>query len=314
MLEFEQNFFLGETREGFYIEPMMKSAWAGQLEVLDSIARICNRHNIRWFADWGTLLGAVRHQGFVPWDDDIDICMLRKDYEKFLEVAPGELPDEYHVLSLYTEDEWVQLFARVINAQCVSYDADRLEKFHGCPYVVGIDILPLDALPGSQTDEQNQVLLINTLVDSAKHCQDNPDEIIPLLPDLERLSGAEIDREKSIGNQLLRAADRVCRKYNKKKPEMITLMPTHARRTRRILKTPRYYHLKYEWYRTTEYLDFENVMLPCPGNYEEVLTAMYGDWRIPAKGTATHDYPFYNKQKDVLKEELTARIMRGELL
>lgn len=306
MLEFEQDFFLGETRDDFYIEPMMKSAWAGQLEVLDAIARVCNKHHIRWFADWGTLLGAVRHQGFVPWDDDMDICMLRKDYEKFLQVAAEELPDEYVILSLYSNNDWIQLFARVVNATSISYGAERLRKFHGCPYIVGIDIFPLDALPQSQRDEENQKTLINTLIDSFKHCHDNLDEILPLLPDLESLSGVQIDREQPIGNQLLRAANHVCRRYNKKKPDMITQMHVNA--------PIRRYHLKYEWYRTTEYLDFENVVLPCPGNYEAVLTAMYGDWRTPKRGTAAHGYPFYNKQKNVLKEDLTARILRGELL
>lgn len=308
MLVFEEDFFLGETRDDFYIEPMMKSAWAAQLEVLDAIARVCNKHHIRWFADWGTLLGAARHQGFIPWDDDMDICMLRKDYERFLAVAPEELPEGYFVLSLYSREDWTLLSARVINSMSISYDAERLKQFHGCPYIIGIDIFPLDALPESQTEEQNQKLLINTLVSSAKHCPDNLDELLPLLPDLESLSGVQIDREKNIANQLLRAADHVCRKYNKKKLDTITLMPINAQRIRRP------YHLKYEWYRTTEYLDFENVALPCPGNYEEVLTVMYRNWRTPKRGKSSHEYPFYNKQRDALKEDLAARIMRGELL
>lgn len=308
MLVFEDDFFLGETRDGFYIEPMMKRAWAAQLEVLDAIARVCSKYHIRWFADWGTLLGAVRHQGFIPWDDDMDICMLRKDYERFLEVAPGELPEGYFVFSLYSREDWTLLPARVINSMSISYDAERLRQFHGCPYIIGIDIFPLDALPESPTEEENQKLLIKTLLDSAQHCPDDLDEILPLLPDLESLSGVQIDRGKNIGNQLLRAADHVCRKYNKKKPDTITLMPVNARRIRRT------YHLKYEWYRTTEYLDFENVVLPCPGNYEEVLTVMYGDWKTPKRGKSSHDYPFYNKQKEALKEELATRVMRGELL
>lgn len=305
MLEFEQDFFLGETRDDFYVEPMIKSAWAAQLEVLDTIARICNRNNIRWFADWGTLLGAARHQGFVPWDDDMDICMLRADYEKFLEVAPAEFPDEYHLLSLYTEDEWTQPFARVINAMDISYEPDRLLKFHGCPYIVGIDIFPLDAVPRSKTDEETQRTLISTLISSSSQCVNNLDEIIPLLPDLENLSGMQIDRDKSIRNQLLRASDHVARKYNKKKMDIITYMPRNSRVS---------FHLKYEWYRTTEYLDFENVMLPCPGNYDAVLTTMYGDWRTPTRGLSSHDYPFYKKQTNAIKENLTARILRGEML
>lgn len=303
MLEFEQNFFLGETRDGFYIEPMMKCVWAAQLEVLDVIARVCNKHNIRWFADWGTLLGAVRHQGFVPWDDDMDICMFRKDYERFLEIASSELPDEFTVLSPYTNDEWPNSFMRVINAQSISYESERLRQYHGCPYVVGIDIFPLDGLPKSETDREAQRTLVLTLISSAKIYEEEKEEIISLLPDLEQLSGFQIDRQKSIPNQLLRAANHVCRRYNKKKMDTISM-----------LAEEKSFYLKSEWYRTTEYLDFENVMLPCPGNYEAVLTALYGEWRTPVRNMASHDYPFYNKQTSVLREELTARIMRGELL
>ena len=66
-------FFEAEEREGFFVSSMMKRYWAAQLKVLSDVARVCKKHNIRWFADCGTLLGAVRHGGYIPWDDDLDI-------------------------------------------------------------------------------------------------------------------------------------------------------------------------------------------------------------------------------------------------
>lgn len=63
------------------------------LEMLKVVDEICKKHRLEYWLDAGTLLGAVRHNGFIPWDDDLDICMPRKDYEKFMEIAPKELPD-----------------------------------------------------------------------------------------------------------------------------------------------------------------------------------------------------------------------------
>ena len=114
MLTFDDSYFLGETRDGFYIEPMMKCAWAAQLEVMCVIKQICEKNDIPYFAYYGTLLGTIRHKGFIPWDDDMDICMLRKDYQRFLEVAPRELTGEYHINSPYTQDEYTYVFSRIL--------------------------------------------------------------------------------------------------------------------------------------------------------------------------------------------------------
>ena len=97
---FSDNFFQDETREGFLVEAEMKHAWAAELEVLVQIDKICAENGIMYYADSGTLLGAVRHKGFIPWDDDMDICMMRKDYIKFLSVASKGLPSSMKLLSI----------------------------------------------------------------------------------------------------------------------------------------------------------------------------------------------------------------------
>ena len=114
-MERSVDFLRDEVRCGFYIPTAIKQAWAATLAVLDEIDRICTQHNIKYFADWGTFLGAVRHGGFVPWDDDLDICMLREDYNRFREVCDEYLPEEF-VIHDYErkKDHWLFL-ARVVN-------------------------------------------------------------------------------------------------------------------------------------------------------------------------------------------------------
>ena len=75
-------------------------------EILNEFAGVCERLHLKWYAGYGTALGAVRHKGFIPWDDDIDVVMLRKDYETFCKKAPALLPDNYFVQNLESEKEY----------------------------------------------------------------------------------------------------------------------------------------------------------------------------------------------------------------
>ena len=124
MLNFPENYFQGEYREGFYIAPMMKRVWAAEMETLAVISAICKNYGIRYFADWGTMLGAVRHKGFVPWDDDMDIGMLREDYRKFIQVAGKVLPEGYKLINLHTEKTFGSYLSRVVNTDKIRLDAE----------------------------------------------------------------------------------------------------------------------------------------------------------------------------------------------
>ena len=153
---FKNEFFLKETRCGFEISEMMKRAWAAELEVLEIVVDICNRNKLQYFADWGTLLGAVRHQGFIPWDDDIDICLKREDYNCLIRILPQELPYGMVMTGMYAKTRRLQEVAEVPQLRVMADETlinfnDYMKWFHGFPYQrIGLDIFPLDYIPRDQ--------------------------------------------------------------------------------------------------------------------------------------------------------------------
>ena len=161
-MEFPREFFLDEVREGFFIPAMMKRAWAAELEILVEIDRICEKYKLRYFIDYGNLLGAIRHKGFIPWDDDIDIMMMRKDYEIFAEVANAELPKELVFRSPEDDSGNYELFSSVQHrAMLISTDA--IGKYHNYLYGAGVDIFPYDYLAKDPNTEKQREDILKSL-------------------------------------------------------------------------------------------------------------------------------------------------------
>ena len=92
---FIENIDRDEMRSGFLVTSHRKKLWNVQIGIVNEFARICKKHNLRWFAHGGTLLGSVRHKGFVPWDDDMDVALFRPDYEKFRQIVVDEIRAPY---------------------------------------------------------------------------------------------------------------------------------------------------------------------------------------------------------------------------
>lgn len=300
-ISFPDDFFQDEVRDGFFVEHKMKCAWAAQMEVLAEIDRICKKYGIRYFADSGTLLGAVRHKGFIPWDDDIDIAMLRNDYRKFFSIVRAEMPEGWAALEM--DEEYDELFGRVVNSGIYDSGQERLIRFHGCPYAVGVDIFPIDYVPPVKAEEEIWYLISQYLFELIQNLktlgEDNiREKIEPDLQVMEEMCRVKFDRSGNLERQIRELLNRMVQMYPGDDAEELEYIILD------LAKKEKRYKYKPEWYAESIDVPFENIRIPIPAGYVEVLRVLFGDdYMIPQKGGADHDYPFYRKQ-DIQLEEM----------
>lgn len=293
---FDEAYFEGEEREGFYVEPMMKRAWAAQLEVLKQIDDICVRNNIEYFADGGTLLGAIRHGGYIPWDDDIDIEMKRQDYERFLKIAEKELPQEYAILNAKHRSDWKATFSRVINSSEIPLSIERMEDFHGFPYAAGVDVFPVDYLPVDKAEEDTMLELFSAAYILAQEWDKgemSEEKKMKNLCEVEMYCNIKFTQDKPYPQQLWSLADRIGAMYwdTDAYAKEAAIMYMLAKNQDCRIPT--------SCYETSIRVPFENTTIPIPTGYEQILTVYYGeDYMTPKQFTADHDYPFYKKQQE----------------
>lgn len=138
-------------------DQVQRQIWATEQEILDVIHQVCAEHGLRYSLAYGTLIGAVRHKGFIPWDDDIDIMMPREDYEKLLAVWDQSAPKGYILQNTRTDSDFTQNFTKIRkdHTAFLQDEAERTKHYHKGIFV---DIFPGDRVPSGKIGRRIQYI------------------------------------------------------------------------------------------------------------------------------------------------------------
>ncbi len=264
------------------------------LDIALEFQRICEKNGLRYFLVFGTLLGAVRHQGFIPWDDDMDVGMPREDYEKFLRIAPSELGEAFFLQTAATDPAYAFASAKIrLNGTALVEDYAVGSKQHNGIF---LDIFPYDTLPKRGW----QQWLHFRAAKCAKWAALGKTDYAFVNPKRRRfaklMSGVLFFLRK---DGALRLADKLRRFYER-------------RHTGRYVET--------EWYKSVvkdedlvdmPTLSFEGYAFPVPHRYEQMLTEIYGDYmQLPPveKRGVQHDVVRVDRGEYVIRNHASEEI------
>lgn len=262
----------------------LKQIWDIEIDLLEKFKDICQTYNLNYCASSGTLLGAVRHQGFIPWDDDIDLFLPWEDYKKLLVVAPGECQYPYFFQSFLTEVEGEASASRLRRSDTTGFTKWEHENV-GPDYDRGlfIDIFPLFNVPDS--DEERRI----------------QKESIMFFWKCIRGHNATIQIQRgSVPNkdylQYIPYYKSVCQTMSIRdlKWAYLNACAMTNERTKEIGATSSRVHLPSLMWDSNLYdsyveLPFESTTIRCPAEYEKVLDKQYGEWRTPVKNGSRHE-------------------------
>ena len=292
-MEFPKEFFLDEVREGFYVPAMMKRAWAAEIEILFEIDKICEKHELHYCIDYGTLLGAIRHRGFIPWDDDIDIMMMREDYEIFSKVANAELPEELSFCSIMDNSNYELTSHVKHNKMLISSKA--LGKYHNYLYGAGVDIFPYDRLSTDQEKEKKRIELFDSLWILASLPSIDEKNITVLeyeTKKVEKLLGIKLQYSPNYRKELLQLLKDCVQKFNQDGGHKIASLPDLT-----LYKDMGKGVFEDSWFGADSFMNFEFLSLPAPKEYFAVIKNKYHDYGLMKKDGGAHNYPLYKKME-----------------
>ena len=279
-----------EQRNNFLVTTQRKKIWKLELDILQRLLEVCQCHGLQCWLDSGSLLGAVRHHGFIPWDDDIDVVMFRDDYDKLMQIGPSEFIYPMFFQSAYTDRNYFRGHVQIRNSETTAIlpsEYDR--KFN---QGIFIDIFPLDALPVSEKEyiqlEKKSIRMKEKMIRYhhlpflslfEKHCFQN---IVKWI-----LSEVEIGLAGGLRRYYAKY-ENLFRRNKINNVIQLTKISSFSTKYRGIDK-----HI----FNETIWLPFENILVPVPKEYDMYLKMMYGDdYMTPSKVSSFHGEVYFDTE------------------
>lgn len=271
-----------ETSNPKYKIMSVEEKQQASLDTLRHVRDFCDAHGIRYYLAYGTLLGAVRHKGFIPWDDDVDLWMPRPDYERLLSQYSNE-SGQFVLASCFNDKKYFLPYAKIENIRTARLNPDGTLDASG----IGIDLFPLDGLPedlefAEKTfDKQNRKFLkvINRLYTYSMIKANSVVNTIKLLT-------GKCGMKTGFVNRIARG---VAKKMYAENYDDCTMAACVTG-----IHSGRFIPFKMEWFKSIK-MDFDGEPFNCPCGYHEILEKIYGDYMVipPAEDRiSTHTEKF----------------------
>jgi len=282
-----ESFFKEEERCGFFITEKRKKIWAVLLDMLIKFDDVCKKNGLTYYLIDGSLLGAIRHKGFIPWDDDIDVTMPREDYNK-LQTLKNEFSHPYFLQTPYTDPGYFYSFVKVRNSNTTGLN--EAFKYQGFNQGLFLDVFPLDDV----VDVENGEAVYNVIRElcirnSAFMRLSNPN-----------YGGVELDNLRN------RASDNPLKAYE----DICSLASQFNRKGGRYVShwaLTLYPYSKIVWckddFDKVIYCEFEGRQFPVPIGFDRTLRVTYGDYfQFPPleKRGVQHDNVLFDPNKSYL--------------
>lgn len=272
------SFFESETRQGYQITAEAKRLWAVELELLRELDRVCKKLDLKYFLDSGTLLGAIRDGHFIPWDDDIDVIMLREDYNKLVEDAGKSFGNDYFFQCAYTDTLYFRGHAQLRKkgtCAMLPYEAKHVKFDQG----IFIDIFVLDGIAPSK-EELKEQFRQKEKYSKLLQLLSNPSSPNKIKMAIKMLLAVPCKLVHHNVVNFYAKYEKICSKYEGS--EYVDKIMFRREYSKVIYQ-------KKEWYADSVNVGFEGEQFPVPVGYDAVLKSYYGEnYMIPSKAPSMH--------------------------
>ena len=271
-----------ETIDGYEVSARMKRIWAMELDMVRRFVEVCQEHHLRYWMMGGTLLGAVRHKGFIPWDNDIDLAMPRKDYNKLLEIGTDAFKSPLFFQTPVTEESrFYRTFVKIRNGNGTAATREDYESGINCG--VFIDVFCLDEIPDSPWLRKMYFRRLNEISKMQRFAL-----------------GKQL--QKGFIKHIEHSLQRFVYRFIYRSPDTSTLFRIYhkaagsfaGKNCRNIAHIDFGYHEKFIWnkkdWEEIIQLDFEDLKLNAPKGYDAILRRQFGDYLKFPDDKSTHVY------------------------